>query len=81
MFHTLFQITVKQFPTAKSTFPLTKAPSPVTSGGVRLRPLGFAPDIDIRMIDALAVKNVLNCGTYRLTTTHFYAKIDPRLER
>ena len=44
MFHTLFQITVKQFPTAKSTFPLTKAPSPVTSGGVRLRPLGFAPD-------------------------------------
>ena len=45
MFHTLFQITVKQFPTAKSTFPLTKAPSPVTSGGVRLRPLGFAPDL------------------------------------
>ena len=41
------EITVQQLPTDKYAFPLTKAPSPVTSGGVRLRPLGFAPDSDI----------------------------------
>ena len=50
------QITVQQLPTTESAFPLTKAPSPVTSGGVRLRPLGFAPDTDIEGIDAFLIK-------------------------